>query len=111
MLYRRIDKRVDDMICRGLTDEVKRLMKADMQVQETAAQAIGFKEIRLALEGTISMDEAVELVKRNTRRLAKRQETWFKRDERVQWFETDGSNINDICDRIVHTIQEEMHDS
>ena len=111
VLYRRIDKRVDNMLCRGLTDEVKRLMKADIQVQETAAQAIGFKEIRLALEGTISMDEAVELVKRNTRRLAKRQETWFKRDERVQWFETDGSNINDICDRIVHTIQEEMHDS
>ena len=108
-LYRRIDRRVDDMIRQGLIEEVKALLSAGSDVQETASQAIGFKEIKLALEDEIKMDEAIALTKTHTRHLAKRQETWFRRDQRVRWFETDGGNFDEIADEITDIIMENQH--
>jgi tRNA dimethylallyltransferase len=83
-LYERIDRRVDAMLADGLADEVRRLQAA---FGPTAMQAIGYKEIAAALRGETSMEEAAELVRRGTRHYAKRQMTWFKRDERVRWID------------------------
>ena len=109
-LYRRIDRRVDDMVKRGLIDEVKSLLSAADEVQEPASQAIAFKEIKLALQGEISMEEAITLTKTHSRHLAKRQETWFRRDPRVTWFDTDGGNLDEIRDKIIDSIMENQHE-
>lgn len=109
-LYRRIDQRVDRMVKRGLIDEVRSLLSADQSVQETASQAIGFKEIRLALESNMSLDEAIALTKTHTRHLAKRQETWFRRDPRVIWLDTDGKNFDVLADRIINEITEKQNE-
>lgn len=84
-LYAVIDKRVDQMFDSGLEDEVKRLSAMGLREAKTAGKAIGYKEVLQALEGSISMDEARELVKRNTRRYAKRQLSWLRRDGRARW--------------------------
>ena len=87
-LYRRIDKRVDAMIEAGLADEVAELKDAGVFEKScTAAQAIGYKELLGALSGDIPFDDAVEELKRATRRYAKRQMTWFSADPRVNWID------------------------
>ncbi len=99
-LYQRIERRVEEMLSMGLVEEVRRLMQSSASVQETALQAIGFKEMRAHLLGEIGFDEAVDRIKQATRRLAKRQETWFKRDPRVTWLATDGHNMDEITRQI-----------
>lgn len=88
-LYQRIDDRVDAMIAAGLIDEVERLMNAGAAPALTARQAIGYKELIAYLEGTIALDEAVELIKMRSRRYAKRQLSWFRRDGRISWISMD----------------------
>lgn len=83
-LYRRIDLRVDRMIAAGLVDEVRALLER-YPPGLTAMQALGYKEIAGYLDGRYSLDDAIELLKRETRRYAKRQYTWFRRDKRVIW--------------------------
>lgn len=80
-LYRRIEKRVDQMIEQGLVDEVKSLLDSGVSKECTAMQAIGYKEIAAYIGGEMSLDEAVELIKQSSRRYAKRQITWFSRRE------------------------------
>lgn len=90
-LYERINKRVDIMFEMGLVDEVKKLIGfKHMQ----ALQTVGYKEIFDYLDGDFTLEEAIDLVKRNSRRYAKRQLTWFKRDDEIKWFHPD--NKNDI---------------
>ena len=101
-LYSRIDRRVDFMVEHGLIDEVAAIMRENADIQETAAQAIGFKEIRSALLNEIPMELAIENVKTATRHLAKRQLTWFKRDRRVTWVRPERA------DDIVYEIQREL---
>lgn len=86
-LYRRIEARVDEMLAQGLVEEVRALRSS---LSPTASQAIGYKEILLFLDGVLSYDEAVELLKKNTRHYAKRQLTWFRRDPDTVWFPADG---------------------
>ena len=86
-LYDRIDRRVDEMCARGLTDEVRALIAAGVPRSCTAMQAIGYKEILRALDGELTMDEAVALIKRESRRYAKRQLTWLRRDPGLFWIE------------------------
>ena len=107
VLRERIDNRVDAMFENGLVEEVEGLLEAGFRQGVTAPQAIGYKEIKLALDGEITMDKAIEKVKLNTRHLAKRQETWFRRDERVKWFDTDGTNLGQIAEVISQTILED----
>lgn len=84
-LYRRIDARVDGMMEAGLVDEVRSLLeKYDAACQPF--RAVGYREIVAYLSGKIALDEAVTLTKRNTRRFAKRQLTWFKTDAEIKWF-------------------------
>jgi len=97
VLYSRIDKRVDMMLEAGLIDEVRRLM-ADSERYPTAAQAIGYKEIAAALMGRMSMEDAVLKVKQATRNFAKRQLTWFRRDDRTIWIPAQGRSISEIAE-------------
>jgi len=82
VLYDRINRRVDLMMEAGLLEEVKQL---ERYRNLNALQAVGYKEFFDYLDGNISLERAVELVKRNTRRYAKRQLTWFRRDEAMHW--------------------------
>ena len=100
-LYRRIDCRVDQMMAEGLPDEVCRLVEEGLSVRATAMQGIGYKEIARVLAGECSMDEAVERIKQATRNYAKRQLTWFRRDERVVWIEAEGRSALDISREIL----------
>lgn len=101
-LYKRIEERVDKMMARGLIDEVKALMEKGYGQRGTAMQALGYREIVDYLYGLCTLDEAVQLIKRNTRRFAKRQLTWFRRDERIRWIETEKFPSPDkIADEII----------
>ncbi|MCI0481825.1 MAG: tRNA (adenosine(37)-N6)-dimethylallyltransferase MiaA [Candidatus Dadabacteria bacterium] len=86
-LKRRIDLRVDKMIDRGLVDEVRGLRLMGYGPELKPMQSIGYKEINRHLDGEIGLDEAVGLIKRDTRRFAKRQMTWLRRDKEIVWFE------------------------
>jgi len=89
-LYQRIDDRVDQMFALGLEAEVKKLLANGICPEEhTSMQAIGYKEVVWALRGQISMEEAAELIKRESRRYAKRQLTWLRRDKSVKWIKWD----------------------
>ena len=82
-LYERINKRVDQMMEKGLLDEARSLYG---KRENNALNTVGYKEMFACLDGTWSLEEAVERMKGNTRRYARKQLTWFKRDEQVQWF-------------------------
>lgn len=99
-LYKRIDARVDDMVRQGLVDEVRGLMEAGLTETLTSRQAIGYKEIIEALQGKIGMDEAIDQVKRSSRRYAKRQYTWFNADGRITWFDVSAMSQDCLAERV-----------
>ena len=86
-LYAGIDRRVDKMMAQGLPDEVKGLKSKGYDRKLPAMQAIGYAQLFAYLEGEVPLDAAVENIKRATRQFAKRQLTWFRRDERIRWFD------------------------
>lgn len=85
-LYQRIDQRVDEMISSGLVKEVETLKAMGCHPGMVSMQGLGYKEILAYLEGDCSLEEAVYILKRDTRHFAKRQITWFKREQDVEWF-------------------------
>lgn len=87
LLYNRIDKRVDIMMKAGLLDEVKMLLTMGCKPGMTSMDGIGYKEIISYLDGNISLEDAVELIKKNSRNYAKRQLTWFRREKEVTWLD------------------------
>ncbi len=97
-LKERIDKRVDIMIKEGLVEEVKKLREMGYHNNLKPMQSIGYKEINQFLDGEIHLDEAVELIKRDTKRFAKRQMTWLKKDNEINWFEKD-KDFDQILDK------------
>ena len=102
ILYERINKRVDIMVEQGLIEEVKALVKKYPEFP-TAMQAIGYKEIVQYLNNELTKEEAIEKIKQETRRYAKRQITWFKRIENLKWIdglENTQNNINIILEGI-----------
>ena len=82
-LYERINKRVDTMVKNGLVNEVKCLLDMGYSKDLISMQAIGYKEMIEFINGEISLDNAIELIKQNTRHFAKRQLTWFRREKEV----------------------------
>jgi len=84
-LYDRINRRVDEMMRQGFLDEVRRLAERPGGLGQEASQALGYKELLAHLRGEISLDEAGELIKRNTRHFAKRQMTWFRAFPQIVW--------------------------
>ena len=103
-LYSLIEKRVDEMIANGLEEEVKNvlhLIEASSVSPLPSMQAIGYKEIAMYLQGGISRDEAVRLIKRGSKRYAKRQFTWFRKEEGISWVDITGISDNSIIlDRV-----------
>ena len=94
ILYGKIERRVDQMIEQGLLKEAEAFFRMDRS--KTAAQAIGYKELAGYFEGRLGLDEAVENLKRETRRYAKRQMTWFRKDSRIIWFYPDEKDYAEI---------------
>jgi tRNA dimethylallyltransferase len=84
-LYDRFDRRVDGMMAGGLLEEVRSLLDMGLSEEHTAMQAIGYKELSAALRGECTVQEAVDAVKRGSRRYAKRQLSWLRRDETLNW--------------------------
>ena len=85
VLYDRINKRVDMMIEEGLADEVKNLVDMGCTREMNSMKGIGYKEVMDYFDGKTSMEETVEIIKQSSRRYAKRQLTWFRRDERIHY--------------------------
>lgn len=91
ILYENIELRVDSMIEKGLVEEVKSII-SNYNSSLNSLNTVGYKEIIEYLENKISLERAVELIKRNTRRYAKRQMTWFRKDDRIKWFNINSSD-------------------
>lgn len=89
LLYERIDRRVDEMMKNGLVKEVQKLKDMGCRREMTSMQGLGYKEILSFLDGEIPLDEAVRILKRDTRHFAKRQLTWFRRESDVIWVDKD----------------------
>lgn len=103
LLYKRIDQRVDQMLERGLVDEVRGLRAMGLRRGHTSMQGLGYKEIWDYLEGKYSLEEAVRILKRDTRHFAKRQLTWFKRERDVSWIKLEeyGNNYELVLERMI----------
>ena len=102
-LYDRINRRVDIMLAEGLIDEARQFMK--QSDYPTAAQAIGYKELMPYLKGESPLTPCVERLKQETRKYAKRQLTWFRRDERIHYIKADGGkNFSQIVDEAIDYI-------
>lgn len=89
LLYERIDRRVDEMMENGLMEEVQKLKDMGCRRDMTSMQGLGYKEILSFLEGDVPLEEAVRILKRDTRHFAKRQLTWFRRESDVIWVDKD----------------------
>ena len=110
-LYERIDQRVDQMIRNGLVQEVQALKERGCTKQMVSMQGLGYKEIFSYLEGDCSLEEAVYIIKRDTRHFAKRQLTWFKRERDVIWVQKDALNYDDkkLLQSLLESIKERMN--
>lgn len=95
LLYRRIDTRVDEMLKDGLLEEVCRLKDMGYERGMVSMQGLGYKEILAYLDGEYPLDEAVRILKRDTRHFAKRQLTWFRREAEVNWVDKDAFGYDD----------------
>jgi tRNA dimethylallyltransferase len=87
ILYNNINLRVESMIDEGLVAEVEKILAMGYNKSLNSLNTVGYKEIIQFFEGNISLDRAIELIKRNTRRYAKRQLTWFRKDKKIQWID------------------------
>lgn len=100
VLYNRIDKRVDIMMNDGLIDEVQDLKEKGYTKELSSMKGIGYKEVFDYLDSVYTYDELLEVMKRESRRYAKRQLTWFRRDERIHWISPEDEPIQIIIDAI-----------
>lgn len=105
-LYERINKRIDIMLENGLIEEVKTLLDKGYGRELVSMQGLGYKEIAAYLEGEMSFEEAVYILKRDTRHFAKRQLTWFRRESDVIWmdYEVYNNDIMSMCEQMTEVI-------
>ena len=108
LLYERIDKRVDEMITEGLVEEVRKLKEMGYDRSYVSMQGLGYKEILSFLEDEISLEEAIYILKRDTRHFAKRQITWFKREKEVIWVNKPDFDYNN--ERILEFMYQKIFD-
>ncbi len=102
-LYSRINKRVDVMLENGLLDEAKTVLSSNLS--QTSVKAIGYKELLPYIKGELSLEECVENLKRETRRYAKRQLTWFRRDKDIKWLYVDkASSFDELFNSAINLI-------
>lgn len=106
VLYERIEKRVDLMIKNGLIDEVKALKEIGLNRSYVSMQGLGYKEILDYLDNKISLEGAIELIKKETRHFAKRQETWFRREKEAIWInKSDYKDDNEILNYMLSELK------
>jgi tRNA dimethylallyltransferase len=105
-VYRRINERVETMFDKGLVDEVKSLLDGPKGLSKQAKQALGYKEVIEYLDGGLSLSDAKELVKLSTRRFAKRQMTWFRSFQDIQWLEAEEHDSPEVITDKVFSILE-----
>ena len=104
-LYDRINKRVDIMLEMGLLKEAEEFFNSN--ISQTAAQAIGYKELKPYIDGFVSIDEALDKLKMESRRYAKRQLTWFRRNPDIQWLDIDADDGIKLIDKACDIINKE----
>lgn len=105
MLYININNRVERMIENGLVDEVKNILEMGYSSQLNSLNTVGYKEIISFLNNELTLEKAIELIKRNTRRFAKRQLTWFKKDKRITWLKINSfDEISFLSEKIIKLI-------
>lgn len=104
-LYERINKRVDIMMEKGLLDECISLKEMGYTSDIQSMQGIGYKELLYHLEGKISLDEAIDMIKQGSRNYAKRQLTWFRRDARCVFLDKDIMSDDEILDKVINDIK------
>ncbi|WP_350345047.1 tRNA (adenosine(37)-N6)-dimethylallyltransferase MiaA [Proteinivorax tanatarense] len=105
-LYSRINARVDQMINDGLVEEVKTLLKLGFSKESNALKAIGYRQVIMYLDNQVDYNEMVRLIKRDTRRYAKRQLTWFRKMNNITWFDLDQRSITEVKTEILKQLQE-----
>lgn len=103
-LYNRINSRVEEMVDMGLVEECRAFYSQSFAL--TAVQAIGYKEIKPYLDGEITLDEAKDNLKQSTRRYAKRQLTWFRRNEKINWLNIDEMSKEELILSAENTVKE-----
>ncbi|SMC16968.1 tRNA dimethylallyltransferase [Clostridium acidisoli DSM 12555] len=103
-LYERINKRVDEMISSGLIEEVINLKEKGYNSNMQSMKGIGYKEILYYLDNKISLEEAINMIKQGSRNYAKRQLTWFRKDNRTKWIEKDNLTEDEIVKFIINDI-------
>ena len=107
LLYERIDRRVDEMMQAGLLDEVRTLWERGYAPDLPALQSLGYRQLIAYLNGEYPLTEAVARIKQETRRFAKRQMTWFRRDARILWLDaTDPDLTRRAADQLLKGISE-----
>jgi tRNA dimethylallyltransferase len=108
ILSKRIEMRVEKMVEDGLVEEVKSLLDSGFREGITSPQAIGYKEIVSYLDGDCSLDEALDSIKLSTRRYAKRQRTWFRKDKRIHWIDADALDLDAMLKASIDIIGESI---
>jgi tRNA dimethylallyltransferase len=109
VLYQRIEARVDEMMRHGLLDEVMKLSKVHNR-DSKALQGLGYKELLAHIDGAVPLDKAIEQIKKGTRNYAKRQLTWFRRDNHIQWFDVgDFTSDEALNDAVFGYIMSSLH--
>ncbi len=103
VLYQRIEERVDSMIQNGLIEEALKLY--EKRITGQSIKAIGYKELFSYFKGEITLEEAISLIKRNSRRYAKRQMTWFKNKMNVTWFNVDMNDFGNTVKEVIEYIK------
>ncbi len=105
-LYERVNRRVDIMMDEGLLDEAKKVLNGELK---TSAQAIGYKELKPFINGDLPLGVCVEKLKQGTRNYAKRQLTWFRRDERINWvYPDEEENFEKVLEKSVKIIEKSL---
>jgi len=109
LLYKRINNRVDEMIDKGLIDEVKKLRGKYDYKKINSLNTVGIKEVYKYLEGEYDYETAIKMLKQNTRRYAKRQMTWFRKDKRIHWIkEEETDSAAEIAGKIYKQINDKI---
>lgn len=103
-LYDIIDRRCEEMVSAGLVEEVKGLVERGYRLELQAMQSVGYRHVGLYLSGAMTLEEALSLMQRDTRHLAKRQLTWFRADNEIRWFHPEREK-----DKILVTVKEFLH--
>jgi tRNA dimethylallyltransferase len=106
-LYDRIESRIDAMLKSGWMEEVKRLVESGISVQSKPFQFIGYSQLRTHVAGVITLEEAVKAIRQATRRYAKRQLTWFRKESNVHWLEGFGDEEK-VRDAVLTYVQQEI---